>query len=628
MGLAAVALAAVGLVGGLGLIVLRAARGPSPADGGLNVLLVTCDTTRADRLGCYGWTAARTPNIDRLAAEGVRFTRCSSCSPLTTPSHASILTGTYPFVHGVRDNGNRRLGEANVTLAEVLRDQGYATHAVVAAFVVNSLFGLAQGFTTYQDVEPPPGANSYQAERPGDAVSADAVRALRDLAASRFFMWVHFYDPHDSYRYEQEIAFMDVQIGRLLQALQELKLERNTLVVLVGDHGEGLGEHDEDYHGDFLYESTLNVPLIFRLPGVLPAGSVRDERVRIIDVPATILDLAGAPAIDGAQGVSLAPVMSGSRPDPDLAAYGEALKGQLQFGLAPLRSLTTRDWKYVLAPEPELYDLKSDPGERNNLIGAHAQRELQMRAALRELIRTAPVPKPAQAVDLQPAERAQLESLGYVGAARSSTETDELANFEPRGDDPKQHKQTMRLYGKASVALKSGDYAGAQQMFEQVIAAAPGSAVAHGDLAYALQAQGRTEQAIELYREALELAPELVHIRKMYAGLFVSQRRWDEAVVELTEVLAQAPYDAEMHYGMGISLTSLGRLDEGYKHFEQALAISPNSPRYLSGLGVACERQQRYEEAARHFQRALEISPNHEPSRRGLEGVRRAMGGG
>jgi arylsulfatase A-like enzyme/Flp pilus assembly protein TadD len=627
--LAGAVLAAAATAAGLGVVGLRTAREPSAAagDSGPNVLLITCDTTRADHLGCYGRERASTPHIDRLAAEGVRFTRCSTCVPLTTAAHASIMTGTYPFVHGVRDNGNHRLADGITTLAEALQGRGFTTHGIVAAFILNRMFGLDQGFARYQDLQLAPGSNVRHAERRGDAVADDAIRALQDLAAKRFFLWVHFYDPHNPTDYDQEIAFMDAQIGRLLQTLEQLHVEKNTLVVLVGDHGEGLGEHDEDFHGDFVYESTLHVPLVFRWLGTLPERKVVEARVRTIDIPVTILDLVGAPPLAGVQGVTLTPLLQGATADLGLAAYGEALRGRLQFGFSALRSLTSREWKYVLAPEPELYHLPSDPGEKTNLIAENAAVASSMRTGLKELIRSAPVAIPSDAVGLSATDLAQLQSLGYAGAARGPEAGAELARFEPSGDDPKRHTQTIRLYSQVAPALSGKDYGRAQSLLEQIITAAPGAAMAYGDLALTLQLQGRIQDAIDLYRRALELNPELTNVRRMFARLYISQGQWVEAAELLTQILGEVPQDDEMHYLKGMALASLGRLDEGRSCFEQALAINPTNTLARYWLGMVCAQQQRYTEAEAHFMKVLELEPGNERSRRELENVRRLMAG-
>jgi tetratricopeptide (TPR) repeat protein len=299
----------------------------------------------------------------------------------------------------------------------------------------------------------------------------------------------------------------------------------------------------------------------------------------------------------------------------------------LQFGFSALRSLTSREWKYVLAPEPELYHLPSDPGEKTNLIAENAAVASSMRTGLKELIRSAPVAIPSDAVGLSATDLAQLQSLGYAGAARGPEAGAELARFEPSGDDPKRHTQTIRLYSQVAPALSGKDYGRAQSLLEQIITAAPGAAMAYGDLALTLQLQGRIQDAIDLYRRALELNPELTNVRRMFARLYISQGQWVEAAELLTQILGEVPQDDEMHYLKGMALASLGRLDEGRSCFEQALAINPTNTLARYWLGMVCAQQQRYTEAEAHFMKVLELEPGNERSRRELENVRRLMAG-
>lgn len=582
-----------------------------------NVVLATFDTTRADHLGCYGRAEARTPHIDRVAAEGARFTRCSACSPLTTPSHASILTGNYPFVHGVRHNGNRRLPDSQTTLAEALQAQGYRTHAAVAAFVVNRGFGLDQGFDTYQDVEARDG-NVYQAERKGDSVADDAVAAVAEMADDPFFLWVHFYDPHDSYQYDAQIAFMDVQMGRIVTALEEHDIADRTLIVFVADHGEGLGEHDEDFHGDFLYESTINVPLVVHAPGLVPAGTVVDAQVRTIDVPATVLDLLGLPPLPDTQGVSLAPLLRGEGAALDLTAYAETLKGQLQFGLSPLRSLSTDRWKYVHAPTPELYDLAADGGEARNVIDAHPDVAQRMRERMRTLLASSERAA-TEEVALSSEERQRLESLGYVGLGGSAAGDE---SFAPIGPDPKDYQQAVRDYGEASVALKSGRYPQAEVLLRRVVDALPEAPAPHGDLAYAVQLQGRAGEAIPIYQRALTLDPGFIHIRRMFVGLYLGEAEWAKAMRQIALVLEVAPDDPEMHFAMALCLESLGDLDDAHAHLTTALEHAPDSARYAYSMGVLSSKRSNPDEAARWFERTLALEPAHAQARRALARLR------
>ena len=370
---------------------------------GPNLVLVTLDTLRADRLGSYGYEAAETPHLDRLAAEGVRFEQVLSPVPATLPAHASILTGQNPYRHKVRDNGTFQLQEDALTLAEILDDAGYATAGFIAAFVLDAQFGIAQGFGEYTDFgdqevaeTPSPFPN---VERKGGEVVEEAVEWLHERTGP-FFAWVHLYDPHDPYAppepyrsrylqrpYDGEIAYTDEVVGRLLAGLEAAGHDRDTLVVIVADHGEGLGDHGESMHGFFVYDTTVLVPLILWAKDALPAGLVVEGQARLIDLLPTVLALIDVPdpAPTSRDGVDLRALIA----DPDApghAAYSEAFLPLLLFGWSELRALRADGYKYIAAPRPELYDLRADPGETENLLTAEPRLAATMRANLEELV--------------------------------------------------------------------------------------------------------------------------------------------------------------------------------------------------------------------------------------------------
>jgi arylsulfatase A-like enzyme/Tfp pilus assembly protein PilF len=609
-----------------------------------NVLLITMDTTRADYLGCFGRTSAQTPNIDRLAREGTVFTRCTTCSPLTLPSHSSIMTGVYPYVHGARQNGIGHLASSNVTLAEVLKKAGFATQAAVGAFVLNAQFGIDQGFEVYHDVKPAVAGNPLTAQRKGDEVCDDALKLLQALAGGpRFFLWVHFYDPHHPYEsprvndidspaaYADEIAFMDTQIGRLLDKLRALGRERDTLVVLVADHGEGLGEHDELMHGYLLYETTVHAPLIFRCPGIIPAAKSVGAQVRTIDLAPTILNLTGSPASDRAQGVSLATLLSGQEQDLHLTAYSEAFDAQIEYGLSQLRSLSAGPWKYILAPNAELYDLGADPGETANLLAEQTARAAEMRGELHQLIADAPAPPGVEeaAQPLTGADARSLETLGYVAAPAAFNEEGvaELDRFEPRGGDPKQYVHLLRLVVHDLPLLRAQkDWPRAEQLLRQLIEALPEASHLQVQLAAVLQPQGRIDEAMQAFEHALKLAPDDYDIRRKYATFLARIQRYADAGREFDEVLKRLPGDTFTLIESADALAALGQLDQAQERLQRALAIEPKSTRVLRALGAIAEKRGQFAEAARQYQAALDIDPNFKECREDLERVQQALG--
>ncbi len=622
----------------LGWLALRTAAPGAPARP-RNVLLITLDTTRADHLGCYGRRPSRTPNLDRLAAEGARFTRCTTCSPLTLPSHSSILTGLYPFVHGARQNGTGRLAPGNQTIAEVLAERGFGTAATVASFVLNARFGTAQGFAQYHDVQ---AGGGNEAERRGDEVCDDALRLLAGLKDRPFFLWVHFYDPHFPYlsprttdvlsplAYEDEVAFMDAQIGRLLDGLRAAGRERDTLVVAVADHGEGLNDHDEWKHGYFLYETTIHTPLLLRCPGIVPAGAVIDAQVRTIDLAPTMLDLLGVDGLPQAQGTSLAGLLRGAA-DPGLLAYSEALEAYHEYRLSPLRSLSAGAWKFILAPESELYDVLADPREQNNRLADEAARGARMRADLRQVIADSPPPPPPEevAVQLQPSESAVLASLGYVGAAGTpqAEGSSELERFEPVGGNPRDFARSFKFVSwELPQLLRRRDYARAEELLRPLMEQLPQAAYLYGHLAMVVEQQGRADEAAAAYRRAVDLAPDDYNMRMKY-GVFLRRTQQPEAALaQFALVTERWPDDLDALKHGALVLMTLGRLDEAEPKLRRALEIDARNASLLRVMGLLREAQGRLPEAVEYFNRALAVQPDFPECRQELERVLRALG--
>jgi arylsulfatase A-like enzyme len=388
-----------------------------PRPSGL--VIITLDTTRADRLPAYGFSSVATPAIDSLTSRGVVFDDASSVAPLTLPAHTSLFTGLYPAAHGVRENGGRALDPSHTTLARLLHDRGFHTAAFVGSVVLAGDRGLSRGFDVYDDGR---GNGTPVPKRRAGSEVVDRARAWIDgLDGKPFFLWVHLYDAHAPQslplelrrtygdRYEGGIAYIDAQIGRLLDALARRHLQSTTVIVVAGDHGESLGEHGEKEHGIFLYESTLRVPLVVCAPGVT-ARRVAGV-TSLVDLFPTVLRLLGGAVPAAGDGVSLMPALNGGRL-PERAVYAESLYAA-HFGWGPLRMIRDGQFKFIDAPTPELYDLERDPNERQNLADEH----LATAAALRgELLRmTQHVPPDPDAFRL-PLERQQaLQALGYVG---------------------------------------------------------------------------------------------------------------------------------------------------------------------------------------------------------------------
>ncbi len=607
----------------------------------LNVLLITIDTLRADHLGCYGYEKIKTPHIDRLASEGTKFAECSTAVPITLPSHASIMTATYPYVQGTRVNDERALHESNLTLAEIFKKSGCSTHAEIAAFVLNARFGLHQGFDSYHDVGPPvpEAVAAGRDERAADEVCESTIDWLRAHASERFFVWAHFFDPHfpytppqryrDKYEhpYDGEIAFVDEQIGRLVDALDQLEIASQTLVVFTSDHGEGLWEHGEELHTVFIYDSTLSVPLIFRCPGRVPPGRVVKAQVRTIDIAPTILDLVDLPPKPDAQGISLRPLISGEGEELELAAYGESLEPMVRFGYSALRCLRVGGWKYIHAPQPELYHVAEDPGEARNVARQYPDRIRSMRDRLRQLIADAPAPpgtgQAGSALDAESARR--LRSVGYLtgGGSRNRTAAtqNELVIFEPQGPDPKDRVEAIRWMHESTKGLRTGDLDAAIAAYRKALQADPDLAAAQYRLGQALHAQGKSDDALKHYREALRLDPELADAHCAVGGILVSKGRHKDAVQHLQRAIELQPDLANAHMNMGFALAATGKLDEAILHHARAVRIDPKDASLRMSLAETLFARGRRDEAATEYREVLRLDPGNRLARMRLDAL-------
>src|SRR5712692_6515090 len=411
-----------------------AAAGPSP-----NVVVITIDTLRADHLGCYGYKQIRTPNVDSLAADGVRFEHAYTPVPVTLPAHTVIFTGTYPMLSGMHDFAANKLNPTQPTLASVLKEQGYTTGAVIGSAVLDSRFGLNHGFDFYYDhfdFNRLQESNLDEMERSGNVVADVTLDWLSKNYQKKFFLWMHLYDPHYPYRppppyseeykdrlYDGEIAFADAQVGRLIRFLKGKGLYRNTLIVLSGDHGESLGEHGEKTHGFFIYNATLHVPVILHLPGGVPAKTV-PELVSLADLTPTVLQVLKVDVPPQVQGRNLLPLMTPKKADATRSLYAETFLPRLHFNWSELRSVETENYHFIDAPKPELYDLNKDPGETQNLFLQKKAVAEEMRARLAALIRQSSGGQElAEKTGLDPALMERLKSLGYAGFSGGGSPT-------------------------------------------------------------------------------------------------------------------------------------------------------------------------------------------------------------
>ncbi len=631
------------------VVVARRAVAPSQPAGRLNVLLITLDTVRADHVGCYGAAGASTPTLDALAASGVRFAAAVAHAPLTAPSHASILTSRTPLGHGVRDNGAYVLPEGVRSVAEDFREAGYQTAAFVSGFPLTRRFGLDRGFESYDDQLPrgsDPRRTAY-VERSAERTTDAALRWLDAAPRSGppFLLWVHYFDPHAPYEppaefatrtgsaYAGEIAFVDSQIARLTSRIESAAGPGRTLVLVTADHGESLGEHGEDTHGIFLYDSTLRVPFIVAGPGV-PSGRVATTVARGIDVAPTLLDYAGLEA-KGMEGRSLRPAAAGERLD-DAPTYSESLHSQLQYGWAPLHSWRTARYKLIAAPRPELYDLQKDAQETSDRAAEEPSRVEGLRHELQKLMTTT-TPVATRAIDSETAAR--LAALGYLGGG-GGTSAPVLTGRDPKDGiglvtrlgrngmsvartDPQQAIRELTallaedpgmlvvLRTRAVAYETAGQYEAAirdLRSLEKRGALSAEDSVVLGD---SLRLAGRTKEAVEVLEATARKNPRFAQPWLSLAAVFVAQKRLEEAAKAYSKVLELAPDQTEALRGLGDLALIRGDNADADRRYGRILEIDAGDPGALSKLGVVRVRQGRAEDGIALFRRAVAREPRN-----------------
>ncbi|OGD18656.1 MAG: hypothetical protein A2W03_08665 [Candidatus Aminicenantes bacterium RBG_16_63_16] len=586
--------------------------GAAAPKGPLNVLLITLDTTRADRIGAYGYAKARTPAMDALAAEGVRFARAQSPVPLTLPAHATIMTGVYPTFHGLRNNGSYFLPPQAETLAEILKNRGYRTAAFVSSFILDSRFGLDQGFDVYSDrLDTGGGMKDLQSERPAGEVFADFDAWLSTGGQPPFFCWLHFYDPHLPYAppepfksdpalepYDGEVANVDLNIGRMVERLRSLGLYDNTLIVLAGDHGEGFGEHGESGHGIFCYQETLAVPFLMRIPGKRPKAAVIDETVDLVDIMPTLLSAVGVQAPAYLQGISLLPLISGKK-SPQREFYFESLYAKEDLGGAPLTGLLTGGRKYIDLPRAECYDLRADPAEKLNLLSSEPSAADQLRRRLKEWQAKSSRQNIDTVRTMTAEERRRLESLGYASPAAG----------RPAGGDLPDPKDLIagwieNLTGKNF--LEAGDLNRAEQHFVRAIELNPAFFNPYVDLARLLFGRGDVQGGLAILKRGVASNPGSAAVKIEYARGLADADRPEEALAVLREAEAQMAYGQHevVDVMFGVTLSRMERFPEAAGYFRRALEVEPDNAAAARDLGYCLYRTGSFAEAASFYRRA------------------------
>jgi len=635
-----------------------------------SVLLITIDTVRADHVGCYGAHRVETPVLDALAAEGVRFENAYAQVPLTLPSHAVILTGTYPMFNGVRDFTTSGLPLGIPTLAEILRRHGYQTAAFVSSFALHTMWGLNRGFQLYDDnldVEPGHSRDAFLDVRRGDHTVDRLLAWLGSSVHAPFFIWLHLYDAHSPYRspepyasrytgrpYDGAIAFDDAQVGRVLSRLRAVKMYDQTAVVVLSDHGESLGEHGEDEHGFFIYNATLRVPLIVKLPGTgrptqAPATPVPDPGSRVISAPVGTVDVAPTIAqwceippgeTRGFQGRSLFRLLVEKAASDDTPVYGESYYPRDSFGWHELRCLVTSRFKYIEAPRPELYDLTADPQERTSLVAGSASVAATLRERLRDMESRYATPAATSPAKLDTETIERLRSLGYV-----SFQSPAAAEADSARADPKDKIGTLRRILHAADLRRGGRYPEADELLQQLQADEPKLYVVPFERGENFLAWSKPRPALEAFGKALTLNPGFdqaalglgrahfllgedqpaarafqlaLHLnpRDFPARLALAKVYWRQnlpaqAEPQLAQVVKEHPELAEAQGDYAIILAKQAKYREALPHFQRALALEYRDPTLYNYLGITYGELGEADKALEAYQQAVALNPGY-----------------
>ncbi len=596
----------------------------TPAKPALNVVLITIDTLRADHVGCYGYNRIKTPNIDQLAAEGARFERAFAVVPVTLPSHSSMLTGTYPMLSGMHDFSGNKLSPLQPTMASALKQAGYQTGAVVAAAVLDSRFGLNQGFDFYYDhfdFNRLDEANLDEMERPGNEVADVTLDWLGKNTQKKFFLWMHLYDPHFPYNppepyrteyagrpYDGEVAFADAQVGRLVRFLKEKGVYQNTLIVLAGDHGESLGEHGEKTHGFFIYNATMHVPLIIRLPATAGGQTVEDP-VSLVDLMPTVLGAVGVEVPAQVQGKSLLTRVRGGNAqavERERTVYGETFLPRIHFDWSELRGSENLKYHFIDAPKPELYDVAKDPAEVHNLLGEKKAVSEEMRAKLVAMIRDYSAGKElAEKTGLDPALMERLKSLGYTAFSGGSDPTISSRNLA----DPKDRIGTYDDFSEALAASQHGRFEESIEKLKSMIKTEPNSVPAH-------YMQGLNYYRLKMFPEAVDELEKTVQLSPDYALAFFNlgmaqahAGQMDAAIATLQRTLQLDATNFEAAYNLGVAFLQKQQLQPAAAAFRQSVTINPELARGHRALGETLIYQDKVDEAITELRLALALAP-------------------
>lgn len=555
----------------------------------LNVLIITLDTCRADHFGCYGNHRVKTPNVDLIASQGIRFENCYSPVPLTLPAHCSIFTGKYSIGHRVRNNGRYFLSEKETTMAELFREQGYQTYAVVAAFVLLSKFGLNQGFNIYDDsLDTYKMVSNFKSEIPADQVYKKFKHWFDHQRENRFFAWIHFYDPHTPYHpprayvkegeetdlqalYRGEISFMDSYIGKIIDDLRGAHILDKTLVVLAGDHGEAFGEHLEfASHMIFCYEENLKVPLIFFNKQMFREKRVVKERVNLIDIMPTILELFEIQYKGNTQGKSFINLLDGEEEAEPRTFYFETIYGKEEMNWAPLTGIIEGDYKFISLPNPELYDLKKDRNEKQNLFRIKSNISRKMDKNLGEMILKNSNLNPDTRRDLTKKDIEQLRSLGYISS---------FSNKSATAIDPKRGVVYNNKMKELSRRIESGDLDQAEAELKKIGTETPElKNFLFYNLFYKIyKKRNDLNSALRILKEVIQEFPEYLAFRMNLSLLYFDLKQYEKVIRNCTYILDKDPLYTRALILLGDTFDSLHNAEEALKNYHRATTLEPEN---------------------------------------------------
>jgi len=608
----------------------------------VNIILITLDTTREDRMGFLGSKRGLSPNLDSLAQQAAVFSRAYSQVPLTTPSHATILTGTYPQFNHVSDLGSP-LGKDLPYLPDILRQHGYRTAAFVGSEVLDPKSAAAPGFDRGFETYDAPfhirgqGEDRYHSvERRGMAVVDSASAWLDQHPQGPFFLWLHFYDPHDPYDppppfkaqyaaspYDGEIAYVDFAVGKLLTTLRSRGLYDQSLIVVVADHGEAFGEHGEWSHGLFLYDETIHVPLLIKLPSAGSGRRLIESRVGLVDIAPTLLQEVGIAAPSAMQGQSLLELVKSKSnvAVQDRPEYAETDYPYRAFGWSSLRAWRAGKYLYVDAPQRELYDQPQDPEAAHNLANSAPSVTDTMASQLDEFRHKTSRAGSAE-VALTPRQAEQLQALGYVSSGSSKPESEE----KQRGADPKDKVQIANSLHQGLLDAEEGNYREAIPLFEQILKADPKVALANLQLGRAWNSLGEYDKAVPWLQKAVELTPDSAEAHYELGAALGEMGDWAGSAKQLEAAVAQDPGSDEMHFYLGSAYEEIDRIGDAIKQYQAALDINPDNFRANLLLGRLLAMQDRPKEAEPLLQKAVKLDPQSADAHKFLGNVYTVLG--